>query len=56
MSEERHNQHFLLAARPEGPVRPEDVEIIDAPMPVPGAREVLVEVQYLAVSATTVLQ
>jgi NADPH-dependent curcumin reductase len=45
----RHNQHFLLAARPQGTVRPEDFELIDAPMPVTGAGEVLVEVQYLAV-------
>jgi NADPH-dependent curcumin reductase CurA len=49
MSQKRHNQHFLLAARPQGTVRPEDFELVDSAMPVPSAGEMLVEVQYLAV-------
>lgn len=49
MSTQRHNQHILLAARPSGEVRPGDFRLVDAPMPVPGSGEVLVEVRYLAV-------
>ncbi len=49
MSKARHNQHILLAARPIGVIRPGDFEVVDAPMPVPSAGEVLVEVRYLAV-------
>jgi NADPH-dependent curcumin reductase CurA len=49
MSKVRHNQHILLAARPCGEIRLGDFEVVDAPMPVPGAGEVLVEVLYLAV-------
>lgn len=49
MNNKRHNQHFLLAARPDGMLKPEDFELIDAAMPVPSDGEVLVEVQYLAV-------
>ncbi|GAB5452830.1 MAG: NADP-dependent oxidoreductase [Halioglobus sp.] len=43
------NQQLLLAARPSGAIKPSDFKLIDAPMPVPGAGEVLVEVHYLAV-------
>lgn len=49
MSTKRHNQHILLAARPCGEIRPGDFRIVDVPMPVPAAGEVLVEVRYLAV-------
>lgn len=49
MSKERRNQHILLAARPTGEINPGDFEIVDVPMPVPGAGEILVEMQYLAV-------
>jgi NADPH-dependent curcumin reductase CurA len=43
------NQHILLAARPQGEIKPADFEFVDAAMPSPGDGEVLVEVQYLAV-------
>jgi NADPH-dependent curcumin reductase CurA len=49
MTKERRNQHILLAARPTGEIKPGDFEIVDVPMPVPGAGEILVEMQYLAV-------
>jgi NADPH-dependent curcumin reductase CurA len=49
MSKERHNQHILLAARPSGEIKPGDFDIVDVPMPVPCAGEVLVEMNYLAV-------
>jgi NADPH-dependent curcumin reductase len=49
MNTARHNQHILLAARPSGNIRPEDFQVVDVPMPVPAAGEVLVEVRYLAV-------
>ena len=49
MSKERHNQHILLAARPNGEIKPGDFDIVDVPMPVPNAGEVLVEMNYLAV-------
>ncbi|MDG1945805.1 MAG: NADP-dependent oxidoreductase [Halioglobus sp.] len=42
-----HNQQFQLAARPQGEIKPTDFKLVDVPMPVPGAGEVLVEVQYL---------
>ena len=45
----RHNQHYLLAARPGADILDSDFELVDAPMPVPGDGEVLVEVHYLAV-------
>ncbi len=43
------NQQILLAARPSGAIKPSDFKLVDAPMPVPGTGEVLVEVHYLAV-------
>ncbi len=49
MSKALHNQHIVLAARPMGVIRPGDFAVVDVPMPVPGAGEVLVEVRYLAV-------
>jgi NADPH-dependent curcumin reductase len=49
MRKGRHNQHIVLAARPMGVIRPGDFAVVDVPMPVPGAGEVLVEVRYLAV-------
>ena len=49
MIKQRHNQHILLAARPKGEIKPEDFKLVDVPMPVPAAGEVLVEVHYLAV-------
>ena len=49
MSKERQNQNILLAARPSGEIKPGDFEIIDIPMPVPNAGEVLIEMNYLAV-------
>jgi NADPH-dependent curcumin reductase CurA len=42
------NQHFLLAARPVGPVKTSDLELVDAPMPEPAAGEVLIQTLYLA--------
>ncbi|MBP6701574.1 MAG: hypothetical protein KA135_10005 [Halioglobus sp.] len=45
----RHNQHFILAARPVGPIKPGDFELVEAPMPEPGDGEVLIETRYLAV-------
>jgi len=49
MSMAQHNQHIVLAARPRGVIRPGDFAVVDVPMPVAGAGEVLVEVRYLAV-------
>jgi len=49
MATARHNQQFQLAARPTGEIKPTDFELLDVPVPVPGAGEFLVEVQYLAV-------
>ncbi len=45
----RKNQQFLLAARPEGELKPSDFELVEAPMPEPGEGEFLVEARYLAV-------
>jgi NADPH-dependent curcumin reductase CurA len=45
---ERGNQHFLLAARPVGELKPTDFELIDAPMPSPEEGEVLIQTHYLA--------
>ncbi len=44
-----NNQHFLLAARPVGPVRASDFKLVDAPVPEPAEDEVLLETLYLAV-------
>jgi NADPH-dependent curcumin reductase CurA len=49
VSKERRNQHIVLAARPSGEIKPDDFEVIEVPMPVAGAGEVLVELTYLAV-------
>lgn len=49
MATNKNNQHFLLAARPRGEIKPTDFELIDAPMPETGEGEVLVESRYLAV-------
>jgi len=49
MNAARHNQHFLLAARPSGHIKAGDFALVDAPMPVPGAGEVLVQATHLAV-------
>jgi NADPH-dependent curcumin reductase CurA len=49
MTQERKNQHIVLAARPNGEIRHGDFDIVDAPIQVPEAGEVLVEVTYLAV-------
>lgn len=49
MSKERQNQHIVLAARPTGEIKPGDFELVDVPVPVTGAGEVLIEVNYLAV-------
>mgnify|MGYP001549958943 CR=1 FL=1 len=43
------NQQFLLAARPEGELKHSDFELVEAPVPEPGAGECLVEALYLAV-------
>ena len=43
------NRQFLLAARPVGSIRPGDFELVEAPMPVPGDGEVLIQTLYLAV-------
>ena len=45
----RHNQQFLLAARPEGELKYSDFELVEAPMPEPGEGEFLVEARYVAV-------
>lgn len=49
MAKEKHNQHIQLAARPVGEITSDNFAIVDAPMPIPGAGEVLIEVTYLAV-------
>ncbi len=49
LEQRRHNQHFILAARPVGSIRPGDFELVEAPMPVPGDGEVLIQTRYLAV-------
>ncbi|MEZ5503379.1 MAG: NADP-dependent oxidoreductase [Halioglobus sp.] len=49
MTATRLNQHIRVAARPRGEIRREDFEIVEVPVPEPGAGEVLVEVRYLAV-------
>ncbi|NQX88031.1 MAG: NADP-dependent oxidoreductase [Halioglobus sp.] len=43
------NQHILLAARPSGAIKATDFEIVDAPMPTPGAGEILIKADFLAV-------
>jgi len=43
------NQHFVLASRPQGEVKPTDFNLVDRPMPQLGKGEVLVETTYLAV-------
>jgi NADPH-dependent curcumin reductase CurA len=48
-SKSRLNQHIVLAARPSGDIKPTDFELVEAPMPVPGAGEFLVAADYLAV-------
>lgn len=45
----KRNEHILLASRPEGEIRYSDFEMIEAPMPVVGDGEVLVETRLLAV-------
>ena len=49
MSMKRHNQHILFSARPQGEIEPANFDVIDIPMPILNAGEVLVEVRYLAV-------
>jgi hypothetical protein len=49
MNTDTTNQQFLLAARPQGEIKPSDFTLMDAPMPEPGPGEFLVEVHYLAV-------
>ena len=49
MSTERHNQHILFSARPQGDIEPANFDLVDLPMPTLNAGDVLVEVHYLAV-------
>lgn len=45
----RINRQITLAARPEGFPRDSDFELVERPVPAPGANELLVEVRYLSV-------
>lgn len=49
MNDNRQNQQIQLAARPVGEIKPNDFNLVDAPMPEIGDDEVLVESRYLAV-------
>jgi NADPH-dependent curcumin reductase CurA len=42
------NRQILLASRPQGAVRVDNFRIVDAPLPVPGAGEVLVRNEWLS--------
>ena len=49
MKAERQNQHYVFSTRPEGGVEPTNFDLMDIPMPILTADEVLIEVHYLAV-------
>ena len=49
MNAQRRNQHIIFKSRPRGEIKPDDFELIDAPMPEPGEGEFLIQTQYLAV-------
>jgi NADPH-dependent curcumin reductase CurA len=42
------NRQLKLVARPDGPVKPSDLELTTAPVPTPGDGQVVVRVQYLS--------
>jgi hypothetical protein len=42
------NKQIVLAARPQGPVTPENFRVVEAPIPTPGPGEVLVKNEWLS--------
>jgi NADPH-dependent curcumin reductase CurA len=46
------NRQLRLKTRPEGAVRREDFDLVEAPLPEPGDGEALVRVQYLSMDPT----
>ncbi|MBY8929548.1 NADP-dependent oxidoreductase [Pseudomonas sp. Wu6] len=43
------NQQVVLAARPDGDLKPSDLRLEDVAVPIPGEREVLLETIYLSI-------
>jgi NADPH-dependent curcumin reductase CurA len=46
------NRQWILRKRPEGEIKPGDLELVDQPIPVPGPGQILVRTLYLSLDPT----
>jgi hypothetical protein len=46
------NRQWILRRRPEGEIKPGDLELVDQPIPVPGPGQILVRTLYLSLDPT----
>jgi NADPH-dependent curcumin reductase CurA len=46
------NRQWILRKRPEGEIKPGDLELVDQPIPVPGQGQILVRTLYLSLDPT----